>query len=307
MRTNMTPDEAIATCATAGHYLPREAMQWALDHRHEAVPPFLDLLEAYVSGVDRSEATRDALFCIIHLLAEMRETRAFQPLCRLMHQAQPLDDALGDATTATLAQILIALFDGDVDPLKSVIEDCGADQWVRAQALGALAYLTREGRQSDDAMRAYLSTLHETLKPEPECYVWADWILAVANLGYEDLAPQAEALIAADIPPRFTDVELFRKDLRRALDDPERLAGFRHDNVQPFADAIGTLATWDHFSPEAQRRAERAATSAAHDDDASGHVWAEPRVNPLRHVGRNDPCPCGSGKKYKKCCLDKAA
>ena len=21
--------------------------------------------------------------------------------------------------------------------------------------------------------------------------------------------------------------------------------------------------------------------------------------------GRNDPCPCGSGKKYKKCCLDK--
>ena len=22
-------------------------------------------------------------------------------------------------------------------------------------------------------------------------------------------------------------------------------------------------------------------------------------------VGRNDPCPCGSGKKYKQCCLDK--
>ena len=22
-------------------------------------------------------------------------------------------------------------------------------------------------------------------------------------------------------------------------------------------------------------------------------------------VGRNDPCPCGSGKKYKKCCLSK--
>ena len=22
-------------------------------------------------------------------------------------------------------------------------------------------------------------------------------------------------------------------------------------------------------------------------------------------VGRNDPCPCGSGKKYKNCCLDK--
>jgi uncharacterized protein YecA (UPF0149 family) len=22
----------------------------------------------------------------------------------------------------------------------------------------------------------------------------------------------------------------------------------------------------------------------------------------LPKVGRNDPCPCGSGKKYKKCC-----
>jgi uncharacterized protein len=30
-----------------------------------------------------------------------------------------------------------------------------------------------------------------------------------------------------------------------------------------------------------------------------------PRVLPVRHpdkAGRNDPCPCGSGKKYKKCC-----
>ena len=22
----------------------------------------------------------------------------------------------------------------------------------------------------------------------------------------------------------------------------------------------------------------------------------------VRKIGRNDPCPCGSGKKYKKCC-----
>jgi SWIM/SEC-C metal-binding protein len=24
----------------------------------------------------------------------------------------------------------------------------------------------------------------------------------------------------------------------------------------------------------------------------------------LPKVGRNDPCPCGSGKKFKKCCVD---
>jgi hypothetical protein len=26
---------------------------------------------------------------------------------------------------------------------------------------------------------------------------------------------------------------------------------------------------------------------------------------PIPKIGRNEPCPCGSGKKYKKCCLDK--
>ncbi len=29
------------------------------------------------------------------------------------------------------------------------------------------------------------------------------------------------------------------------------------------------------------------------------------RQKKRRKIGRNDPCPCGSGKKYKKCCLDK--
>jgi SWIM/SEC-C metal-binding protein len=27
-----------------------------------------------------------------------------------------------------------------------------------------------------------------------------------------------------------------------------------------------------------------------------------PRIVPK--IGRNDPCPCGSGKKFKKCCID---
>jgi len=26
-------------------------------------------------------------------------------------------------------------------------------------------------------------------------------------------------------------------------------------------------------------------------------------MNILSQMKRNDPCPCGSGKKYKKCCL----
>jgi len=30
---------------------------------------------------------------------------------------------------------------------------------------------------------------------------------------------------------------------------------------------------------------------------------SSPMVVHTPKVGRNDPCPCGSGKKYKKCCL----
>ena len=36
----------------------------------------------------------------------------------------------------------------------------------------------------------------------------------------------------------------------------------------------------------------------AHDHDHD-HL---PYVRETPKVGRNDPCPCGSGQKYKKCC-----
>jgi len=31
----------------------------------------------------------------------------------------------------------------------------------------------------------------------------------------------------------------------------------------------------------------------------------QPLISTKAKIGRNDPCPCGSGKKYKKCCLNK--
>jgi uncharacterized protein YecA (UPF0149 family) len=37
--------------------------------------------------------------------------------------------------------------------------------------------------------------------------------------------------------------------------------------------------------------------------DNGGKVVPFKRTSPK--VGRNEPCPCGSGKKYKKCCLNK--
>ena len=36
--------------------------------------------------------------------------------------------------------------------------------------------------------------------------------------------------------------------------------------------------------------------------EAGTYVPATPALKTSARVGRNDPCPCGSGKKYKKCC-----
>ncbi|MEW6242962.1 MAG: tetratricopeptide repeat protein [Bacillota bacterium] len=38
------------------------------------------------------------------------------------------------------------------------------------------------------------------------------------------------------------------------------------------------------------------------DDEEEDEFFPQPYTRPGPKVGRNDPCPCGSGKKYKKCC-----
>jgi uncharacterized protein len=45
-------------------------------------------------------------------------------------------------------------------------------------------------------------------------------------------------------------------------------------------------------------------------DDGDGDLFPDAGLPYLRvapKIGRNEPCPCGSGKKYKKCCLDAGA
>ena len=39
--------------------------------------------------------------------------------------------------------------------------------------------------------------------------------------------------------------------------------------------------------------------------DEGDTLYAEPFVRGVEKIGRNEPCPCGSGKKYKKCCIMK--
>ena len=56
------------------------------------------------------------------------------------------------------------------------------------------------------------------------------------------------------------------------------------------ADWLYNLPQWDDLIPAEQRQV------LYKEQKSSGTVVKGPKV------GRNDPCPCGSGKKYKRCC-----
>lgn len=60
--------------------------------------------------------------------------------------------------------------------------------------------------------------------------------------------------------------------------------------VDAKADWLYELPQWDNiFTPERKKELYR-------EQKQSGTIRKE------KKIGRNDPCPCGSGKKYKMCC-----
>lgn len=71
---------------------------------------------------------------------------------------------------------------------------------------------------------------------------------------------------------------------------------------------------WQFYTPEAiQERQERWAAQDIDDEFGESFDEFDPFVDRLPYVreepriGRNEPCPCVSGKKYKKCCLREGA
>ena len=57
------------------------------------------------------------------------------------------------------------------------------------------------------------------------------------------------------------------------------------------------------YQAKINRTPERVQTARPTEAHLAGDRPREPRkVKPSQRVGRNDPCPCGSGKKYKNCC-----
>ncbi len=313
---SMTIDAILDAFATAEGNLPRTALRQAVLQWQEVGPVLLDLLNRAATPEDVSERDESILFFGIFVMAQIREERAFAPLCAICTQGERIGALLGDGVTENLACILARTYDGDAAPLRAVIEAVTADEFTRDAALRSVAWLTAAGRLDRSATATYLRDLYMNLQPQATSYVWVGWQEAIALLGLRELAPLVETVFKRRwIDRSVMSFRHFEEDLREAEQAAVATAPFasRMPNMDRHDDPVALLSTWESFRPRDGRKARPAAPSIVATGSApavrayrgGGGVTAV--VNPLRGVGRNDPCPCGSGKKFKKCCLGKAS
>jgi len=135
---------------------------------------------------------------------------------------------------------------------------------------------------------------------------WKDHLLAMDHLrssvqlkSYAQLDPKVE--FKREGMRMFED--MWSSIGERSTDLIFRMESFNEDFIR---------STWVNASAhhEAPERAKPSAAGGDAQQRAADESGGEPRKpDPVRNqgprVGRNDPCPCNSGKKYKACCMRK--
>jgi uncharacterized protein len=271
--------------------LPAEAMAEAVENWPEVRDFFVATLEGYADGTYDPTVDGDAPLFLVHLFGQMRETAAYRPLLRLLLQPiETLEACLGDTLGETLPAIVTGVFDGDAAPMEDLLRDPGIDGFVRWPLFEAYAALVRNERIGTlQAERLLIDvSLADTDIDDP---AWCGWISACAMIATPALLERARAmLIAGQVAKDWGDAQHFEAEVARWRDDAEQaMAPF-----EPIADAAAELSRWHGFTEAGVAERRKASTLGA-------SIGRDTIVNPYRNVGRNDPCPCGSGRKFKKC------
>lgn len=151
----------------------------------------------------------------------------------------------------------------------------GDNQGIRYVLLAALADLDDFG-----AMRSLL----ESQEYKDDCV--AEWLYAQALVKYReegDSLSASQALKEAfDQNKHVPDMLLGRKPIPREFPETITMGG----EDEAMSAAAMYLRVWKRIPGALQWLASK---------------WDAAK---LPKVGRNDPCPCGSGRKFKKCCLN---
>ena len=294
---------------------PRAAADEARVRWSELAPHFIAELERVGDGgstlLDEATGECDGLFSFaVYLAAEKRDARAYGPLVRACHcTPERAEELFGDDAGSGLGRMLASVCDGDIAPLKALAEDSSVDLWCRYAALRALAVRVIEGEGERDEALAYIGVLAEReaailrhVEPDDDTELddFLTWAIDVTcDLGPAPLLEKIRGWFDEGlIDPGVKGLKWFEKTAAMPWADCIAAAAKKEEN-RYIRDALDKMAGWICYQPPKPGRSSlpRASGWPAH-----APYPAEPTIRHLPKVGRNDPCPCGSGKKFKKCC-----
>lgn len=307
----MTFEEIIHSFA-GSETVPADAIRTALAAPAAFVDKAIPLLEriAATKSTDEEDAS---LSVLVHVLGEIGDRRAFLPLMQVLAlPPDEIDGLLGDSITEALSSVVISLMGDDAATLEKALTDTRIDDFVRDALFVAWTRLVLTGEVPKEKAKAFLSDYPVRVGLDSSDFGWSSWVDSVTALGFAETQDLArEHLVKKDSITSILDApnvtfEDFERQLAETLIDPEGWKG--GPKYQPFTGTIEELSGWYGYSE--QYRKDRARIDAMADENDTmaeehGSIFDMPYTasNPYKDVGRNDPCPCGSGKKFKKCCL----
>ena len=219
----------------------------------------------------------------MYLLAKWREPGAYPYVVRWLSLAgeAPFDIA-GDIVTQDGGRILAAVCDGDLEPIKALVVDRSANEYGRAAGVTALALLAAWAEVPRESIVAiFLWLAREGLERE-RSRAWDSLANSCADIEAVALFPELRRAYDGGL----IDPSSIGPDELDAVEAAPRGSVLEEtlDRQPPIDDVVDATSWW--------RRFEGGSRPA---------VATEPYRAPPK-VGRNEPCPCGSGKKFKKCC-----
>lgn len=300
-------------------HFPVDALALAEAHRDEVAPHLVDVLTQLAADTSLADEGRWALHMwAMHVLAAWRDTRAYAPLVALAHHDEDtLEEVLGDVLTESLHCCLASVCDSNTAPLQALFEDTSACVWARLAALDAMKIRVLEGDGDRQELVNYLmaqgkSQAARLRMPQTE-FEAEEVINTVVNVACEVAAIEMGPLIEnwfADglLDPMVTDsLEWIQTDLNEPFATHQaHMIACDKGYVRNVQSVMGWM--WRPEQPAVVNPLgnpfDAVRSRLQNDECLANPAWTPPvtvvRAEPK--VGRNDPCPCGSGKKFKKCC-----
>lgn len=291
----MTIPEIMAELTACSGKFPRAALEEAIAQRAAITPELLRLLEddtANLAEMAHKDWYLGHLYAMF-LLAQFREARAYPLLVNFLSADQQLVDlALGDVLTENVDQLLASVCHGDTSLMKGLIENPQINEYVRAAGVDALVILVREKAIPRAEVIAYFKELLQ-FRLERQCsYIWASVVCACQDLYPKETMEEIRSAFAQQLVDQtVTDPAYVEEDLNKGI--VYALARLNKDpRMHYITDAIKEMGWWASFNDHPYGKPITPQSVAPHPVQAPAPA----------KVGRNAPCPCGSGKKYKQCC-----